>query len=141
MDEWVLPVIATLVVIGVIYFASRQDASDSSFTSEPTSIASDATVDGTKSTRVIRTPNAVTNGSWHAFGVVAVFVGAGAFAFSLFMKTSVSAPGMFGGSDEVVNIGLQHQQGMLFNGGLFAIGLGVFCIAVGAIINAISSRD
>ena len=84
-------------------------------------------------------------GAWSAWGwSLAIFGSIGA-AVSLTMKTTVEhfTPSTIlgpGGSSEVVNLDLMFHKGVAIAASLSAIGIGVFCIAVGAIINAIYSR-
>jgi len=85
-------------------------------------------------------------GAWTATGWTIATCGAVALALAISMKSTVEAytPSTIlgpGGQSEVANLDLMFQKGVAVAGSLTALGIGVFCIAVGAIINAISSRN
>lgn len=82
----------------------------------------------------------LSGSNWQSGGLVTALSGAAATCYGILMKTSVPMPGMFGGTDEVSNISLQQSQRMWFDGGLTLLGIGVFCIAVGAVINALGAK-
>lgn len=67
-------------------------------------------------------------------------MGVVALIFSLMMGTSVETASPFGGG-EVVNIDLQFQKGLAVGGSLFAIGLGIFCVAIGSVLQAINASQ
>ncbi|MBL9067813.1 MAG: hypothetical protein JNN10_16145 [Sphingopyxis sp.] len=77
--------------------------------------------------------------SWRMSGWTFALVGVVALVLSLFMGTTVDTGGPYGGG-EVVNLDLQFHKGLAIGGSLFAIGLGVFCLAVGSILDAISRK-
>lgn len=61
-------------------------------------------------------------------------MGAIGLAFCLFRGISVD--GGYG-NDDIVNMGLMFQKGVVLACGLSALGFGVFCFGVGAIVKAI----
>lgn len=77
--------------------------------------------------------------SWRMSGWAFALVGLIALTLSLFMGTTVESGGPFGGG-EVVNLDLQFHKGLAIGGSLFAIGLGVFCLGVGSILEAITRK-
>lgn len=76
--------------------------------------------------------------SWRMSGWTFALVGAIALTLSLFMGTTVEPGGPYGG-EQVVNLDLQFHKGLAIGGSLFAIGLGVFCLGVAAILEAIGA--
>jgi len=100
------------------------------FASPQTAIAS---VEASELTR----PSSAAD-SWTRCGWAAVVLGAIGLALSLLMKTSVEAAGVYGATSEIVNIDLQFHKGLAVAGSLFAIGLGVFCLGIGAVLRAVS---
>lgn len=77
--------------------------------------------------------------SWRMSGWTFALVGVVALVLSLFMGTTVNTGGPYGGG-EVVNLDLQFHKGLAIGGSLFAIGLGVFCLGVGAVLTAIERK-
>lgn len=74
--------------------------------------------------------------SWRMSGWTFALIGVIALTLSLFMGTTLGTGGPYGGG-EVVNLDLQFHKGLAIGGSLFAIGLGVFCLGVGSILEAI----
>ena len=97
-------------------FASRED-----LTADGAAIAASAAGDG-----------------WSIAGWLFAACGGVALFFAIQMKTSVSTYSSSAyGPSEVVNLDLQFTKGLAIDGALFAIGLGVFCLGVGAIVKVI----
>lgn len=127
MNDTIFLAVGAVIIVVVIYLGARDYMAGGAGSS------TEAEVEGSE-------PGSASLGaSWRSFGVLSVVLGAAAVVFGIFMKTSVSAPSLYG-SDEVVNLGLQQTQALVFIGGLFGVGLGVFCLAVGAILNAMSRQ-
>lgn len=82
--------------------------------------------------------------NWRVWGWILAAGGAIGLGFALFMPIAVETyvPSVLGGGgrSDVVNIGLIFQKGVAIAGSLSAIALGVFCLAVGAIIAAMGER-
>lgn len=81
---------------------------------------------------------------WRMWGWVLTAIGGLGLGFSLFLKTSIETyvpPTLLGsgGTSEVVNLDLLFQKGVAIAGSLTAIGVGIFCIAVSAIVGAIEN--
>lgn len=79
--------------------------------------------------------------NWRGAGWLILLGGVVGLAVSLFLKTSVEtyAPAILGGNgtSEVVNLDLLFRKGVAVACSLTAIGAGLLCLAVGAIIGAI----
>lgn len=76
--------------------------------------------------------------TWRSSGWILIVLGAIGFIAAFVMDTSVPTDSY--GSDSVVNFGLLSHQGLILDVGLFAIGLGVFCLGVGAILEALGRK-
>lgn len=81
---------------------------------------------------------------WRLWGWVLTLTGGAGLGVSLFLKTSVQTyvPASVlgdGGTSEVVNLDLLFQKGVAIAGSLTAIGLGLFCVGVSAIVVAIEN--
>lgn len=78
---------------------------------------------------------------WTLWGWVLAVLGAISLTFALLMNTTVetSLPGVLGDGErsEIVNLDLLFKKGVAVAGSFAAIGFGVFCLGVGAIIGAI----
>lgn len=78
-----------------------------------------------------------TSGSgWSMAGLIFGIAGACGLLFSLSMETSIATDADLLPSS-VVNLDMMHRQSIALALSLFAIGAGLFCAAVGAIIGAI----
>lgn len=137
MELWIA-IVATIVVIGVIFFVVK----DGTAAAEQISNQIEARQAGEA---VEWTPemSAATNSpadSWRSAGWTFAALGAIGLALSLFMKTSVETSGLYGATSEVVNLDLQFHKGLAIAGSLFGIGLGVFCLGIGAIVTAIGHK-
>lgn len=82
---------------------------------------------------------------WKMAGGVITTVSAGGLMLGLFMDTSVETrlPSQF--LDEampsaIVNLDLMFTKGVAIASSLTGIGIGIFCLAVGAILSAIARR-
>lgn len=90
-------------------------------------------------------PEDRTAGAWKPVGWVLTLLGAlGAF-LSFNMETTIehyAPPTEFtaGGASQIANLDLMFQKGVAVATSLSAIGIGVFCLAVGSILNAIHQR-
>lgn len=82
---------------------------------------------------------------WNAAGLGLSILGGCGLLYSLAMETAletaVSSDLQAYVPSAVVNLDLLSRKEMAFTGSLFTIGIGIFCIAVGAIISAIHSRN
>lgn len=83
---------------------------------------------------------------WRIWGILFALCGAGGVVYSFFMSTTVETyiPTSILSADEtsqVVNLGLLFDKGSVIVFGLFGFGLGVFCIAVGSILDAIQRKS
>lgn len=76
---------------------------------------------------------------WQMTGWAFAVIGAIALIAAFFMGTTVETGGPYGGG-AVVNLDLQFKKGLAIGGSLFSIGLGVFCLGVGAIVKAIGRK-
>lgn len=79
-------------------------------------------------------------GAWSTVGWLLAIFSAVGVAVSLSIKTTVETYVPLEGSSEVANLDLMFQKSIALAGSLTGLGIGVFCIAVGAIIRAIASR-
>lgn len=77
--------------------------------------------------------------SWKSFGWLLVAGGAIGLLVSLMLETSVTTYGYDTGS--VVNLDLLFRKWMALTGSLFAIGLGTFCLGVGAIVESLARKS
>lgn len=89
-------------------------------------------------------PSSSHDDGWTKIGWLMLIAGILGFLFSLAMKTSVESytpPSILGvgGSSSVVNLDLLFHKGVAIAGSLTAIGIGVFCVAVGAILKSIAT--
>lgn len=73
--------------------------------------------------------------NWRTSGWILIVLGVIGLVAGFLMETSVSTGDY--GADDVINFALQFQQGFILDGGMFAIGLGVFCLGVSAVLTAI----
>lgn len=168
MGEWVLPVIAVAVILGVIYVAVKETDSGAIYRVEPSRTAcpmcgterpdgaeacecgyvfqTDAQSEaGSVSSAAVNRPVADPGSGWSVWGWIMTLGGLGGLVVGLFMKMSVETytPSSIlgpGGSSDVVNLGLMFNKGVVVACSLSAIGLGVFCFAVGAVLRAIGGR-
>lgn len=138
IEEWMLPVLATAVIVGVIVLFAKEKSDEPG-----TDIASDPSPQNERS-EARETPAISANSPyeiWRIWGLLLTIGGGAGFAFSLLMETTVEsyASGILGsgGSSSIVNIGLLFQKGTALAASLSAIGIGVFCLAVSAILLAI----
>lgn len=90
--------------------------------------------DGNTSDKVRQDPG----GTWHLSGLLIGFCGFVGFVLGILMPVTVSAN--FGSEldSEVVNLGLLFNKAATLATSLAAIGIGVFCLAVAAILNTIT---
>lgn len=83
--------------------------------------------------------------AWRLWGLVLILGGVAGFGVALMMSTTVAAYGaasiLGGGSSEVVNLGLLFNKGVAIAASLAAIGLGVFCLGVSAIVASLRARS
>jgi hypothetical protein len=81
-------------------------------------------------------------GGWRVLGWLLSIAGAVALIISLFLDTSLPtySSGFLGGPSEVVNLDLLFRKGVAIACSLTAIGVGLLCLAAGAIIRAIHTR-
>ena len=77
---------------------------------------------------------------WDFAGRTFVGIGLLCLCLSLLIGTTVGTGGPYGGG-EVVNLDLQFYKGLAIDGSLFAIGLGVFCLAISSILEAIGRKN
>lgn len=70
--------------------------------------------------------------NWRGAGMLVILGGAVGLPFSLFLNTTVETY-----ASDVVNLDLMFRKGVAVACSLTAIGAGLFCLAVGAIIGAI----
>lgn len=168
MGEWVLPVIAAAVILGVIYVAVKETDSGAIYRVEPSRTAcpmcrtgrpdgaeacecgyvfqTEARSDALPVPSTATSKPAADRGSgWSVWGWIMTLGGLGGLVVGLFMKMSVETytPSSIlgpGGSSDVVNLGLMFTKGVVVACSLSAIGLGVFCFAVGAVLRAIGGR-
>lgn len=82
-----------------------------------------------------------TGGGWQVTGWAFALIGTFALVYSTLMKTSVATSSLYGAASEVVNLDLQFHKGLAVAGSLFAIGLGVFCLGISAVVKAISQAS
>lgn len=127
-----LPLAATLIIMGTIFFVAKERPAA---TVEP----GDALA-GDPEAPVAQEEDSKGGEGWRNIGSLFIVLGGLGMALSLFMKTSVETVGLYGASD-VVNLGLMFNKGVSIAVSLFAIGLGVFCVAVGAIVRAIARQS
>lgn len=80
-------------------------------------------------------------GGWQVTGWAFALSGIFALVYSTLMETSVTTSGLYGAASEVVNLDLQFHKGLAVAGSLFAIGLGVFCLGISAVVKAISQAS
>lgn len=76
--------------------------------------------------------------TWRSSGWILVVLGGIGVIATFLMDTTVPTDSF--GDGAVVNFGLLSQQGLILDVSLFAIGLGVFCLGVGSILEAISRK-
>lgn len=76
---------------------------------------------------------------WDFAGRAFVGLGLLCLCLSLLIGTTVETGGPYGGG-QVVNLDLQFYKRLAIDGSLFAIGLGVFCLGVGSILEAIGRK-
>lgn len=145
MNEWILPVIATIVVIGVIYFSAKQSAADQP-QFEPVVRSTNAEgADAPPLSEPDPTTTQLPGRDWTVWGWLLAIGGAVGLAISLYMEISVetyTASSILGpgGASQVVNLDLMFHKGVAVAGSLATLMAGLFCFAVGAIIRAIHSR-
>lgn len=75
---------------------------------------------------------------WGTAGWALSVIGALGLAVGFFMDTSIGGYGY--GDGDIVNLDLMFQKGVVIACGLSAIGLGVFCHGVGAVVKAIGRK-
>ena len=127
-----LPLAATLIIMGAIFFVVKDGSATATDRTEEAPVRTEPVAD--------EQATAIEGGEgWRNIGSLFIVLGGFGMALSLFMKTSVETLGVYGASD-VVNLGLMFNKGVAIAVSLSAIGLGVFCVAVGAIVRAIASR-
>lgn len=80
-----------------------------------------------------------THTGWRILGLAILASGIIGLAISLFMSTSVPTFGLDGDQSELINLSLLFNKGVSVACSLAAIGLGAFCVAVSAILEAIQS--
>jgi hypothetical protein len=75
---------------------------------------------------------------WRTAGWIFAVVGGLGLAFGLF--SGITIDGGYGG-DDIVNLDLMFHKGVILACSLSAIGLGVFCLGVGAIVKALGRKS
>ena len=78
---------------------------------------------------------------WRITGIFLGIAGIIGLLLSLSMDTTITTDVADFAPSSVVNLDMMHQQGTVFSLSLFAIGAGIFCFAVAAILRAIHSRS
>jgi hypothetical protein len=75
---------------------------------------------------------------WQTAGKVLTIIGGLGLAFGLF--SGISVDGGYGNND-IVNLGLMFEKGMILACSLSALTLGTLCLGVGAIVKAIGQKS
>ncbi|SKB26905.1 hypothetical protein [Sphingopyxis flava] len=136
-DLWIASVIAIVVILIAWIVLANPDG-------KPPSVTSDAPA----AQQLPQVPVALKTdpgGGWSLAGWMLTICSVAALAVSISMKTTVSTYGaaILGstGPSEIANLDMMFQKGMAIAGSLAGLGLGVFCIAVGAILRAITPKE
>lgn len=130
-------IILTFFLIGIIWFviANETKALEAEKAQAPTATAPEAAP---------MQADPVDTTEWRVWGLLLIFGGVAGFGIALMMSTTVDAFGsagvLAGGPAEIVNLGLLFNKGVAIAASLSAIGLGVFCLGVGAIVSALRAR-
>ena len=131
-------IILTFFLIGIIWFviANETKALEAEKAQAPTATESEAAP---------MQADPVDATAWRVWGLLLIFGGVAGFGIALMMSTTIDAFGsagvLAGGPAEIVNLGLLFNKGVAIAASLSAIGLGVFCLGVGAIVSALRARS
>lgn len=142
METW-MAVVATVVVLGVIFLVVKDGTG-------AVEQISDQFETGKSSEPVEWTPEMSTATSdpaegWRITGWLLLIFGVVGLGIGLYMETSVEtyrsaelAPYL---PSSITNLDMLFKKGLTVAGGLFAIGAGIFCLGVGAIVKALGQAQ